>query len=101
MSSTASRCPSSASRASSRSNSTPPALPNPLPPSGNVPPVAVRLLGSRVDRLTLDDIHATIDSAVQTKKPAHLVTSNTLMLLEADQDAALRALLERAALSIP
>lgn len=59
------------------------------------------LLGSRVDRLTLGETLLRIRAAVSTGRPHHVVTTNTLMLLAAETDDALRAILENVFLSVP
>ncbi len=54
-----------------------------------------------MDGLTWAEVRATAERALQNRACAHLITTNTLMLLEAEHDPSLRQIIEEAALSIP
>ena len=61
----------------------------------------LRILGSRIDHLTVEDAVTQIRLFLASSEPHHVITGNTLMLLEAERDHELRAILESAALVIP
>jgi len=61
----------------------------------------MRILGSRIDAVTLSDALQKIDDFLAGSSPHHIITGNTLMLLDAERDSDLRAILERAALVLP
>jgi N-acetylglucosaminyldiphosphoundecaprenol N-acetyl-beta-D-mannosaminyltransferase len=61
----------------------------------------LRILGSRIDAVSFQDALDHIRPFLRSTHPHHIVTGNTLMLLEAGKDAALREILENAALVTP
>src|SRR4051794_16148782 len=73
-------------------------LSNPIPAA---PPRVIRVLGNRVDALSSFEAIARIGELAEERKPSHVITGNTLMLLAAQTDAALAAILENAALVVP
>jgi N-acetylglucosaminyldiphosphoundecaprenol N-acetyl-beta-D-mannosaminyltransferase len=60
-----------------------------------------RLLGSRIDRLTSDEAREIVRGLAVSDQPHHIVTANTLMILEAEKDTELRRILETAAVVVP
>jgi N-acetylglucosaminyldiphosphoundecaprenol N-acetyl-beta-D-mannosaminyltransferase len=78
----------------------------PNPSASRVPPPAdddgsLRILGSRVDRLTFAEVLQRISTLVRKFEPNQIVTANTLMLLAAESDEELRTIIENAALVVP
>ncbi len=57
-----------------------------------------RVLGIRIDDLTLTDAMERITDAVQTDRPCHVITLNPEYVMRARQDAVLRAIIEAAAI---
>ncbi len=68
---------------------------------GPGPSSRLQILGSRVDFITLDQALEAIDRYVQSGRPHHIITGNTLMMLEAQKDPELRRILEKASLVVP
>jgi len=64
-------------------------------------PTSFRILRSRVDRLTFSQTLQRIRDFIVSGTPHHVVTANTLMLLEAERDSELKELLENASLVVP
>jgi len=64
-------------------------------------PPSFRILGSRVDRLALPDILKSIREFTAETSPHQVITANTLMLLAAEKDPELRAVIENASLVVP
>ena len=62
---------------------------------------SLRILGSRIDRLTFAQAREIIRGLVVSDQPHHVVTANTLMIVEAQHDAELRTILETASVVIP
>lgn len=62
---------------------------------------SLRILGSRVDRLEVQDIPAVVSRLLESGKSHQIVTANALMLLAAESDLGLRHLIERATLVVP
>lgn len=61
----------------------------------------LRILGTRVDPVTLAEAMHRVDGFLADPGPHHIVTGNSLMLLEAEQDRELRKAIEQAALVLP
>jgi N-acetylglucosaminyldiphosphoundecaprenol N-acetyl-beta-D-mannosaminyltransferase len=68
-----------------------------LPPESG----SLRILGSRVDFVTTQNTLELVERFIASGQPHHLITGNTLMLLEAERDAELRRILDQAALVVP
>jgi N-acetylglucosaminyldiphosphoundecaprenol N-acetyl-beta-D-mannosaminyltransferase len=61
----------------------------------------LRILGTRLDSLTRSETLQRIRQLLDKPGSHHVVTGNTLMLLDAEKDADLRDVLEKAALVVP
>jgi N-acetylglucosaminyldiphosphoundecaprenol N-acetyl-beta-D-mannosaminyltransferase len=61
----------------------------------------LKILGSRIDYLTCDEALKQIEVFLRSAVPHHVITGNTLMLLAAQEDPALRRILDEAALVVP
>jgi N-acetylglucosaminyldiphosphoundecaprenol N-acetyl-beta-D-mannosaminyltransferase len=61
----------------------------------------LKILGSRVDAVSLQDALDHIQQFLDTRIAHHVITGNTLMCLEAEHDADLRRILEEASLVVP
>ncbi len=61
----------------------------------------LKILGSRVDPVTSQNALKQIQSFLHSDQPHHVITGNTLMLLEAEEDTELRRILDSAALVVP
>jgi N-acetylglucosaminyldiphosphoundecaprenol N-acetyl-beta-D-mannosaminyltransferase len=61
----------------------------------------LKILGSRIDPLTSEEALAQIEDFLRLPVPHHVITGNTLMLLAAQEDPALRRILDEAALVVP
>jgi len=61
----------------------------------------LNILGARVDAVSFADAVARVDQYLSEAQPHHIITGNTLMLLDAQHDRALRAVLEHSALVVP
>jgi N-acetylglucosaminyldiphosphoundecaprenol N-acetyl-beta-D-mannosaminyltransferase len=64
-------------------------------------PPSLRILGSRVDRLSLSDVLEAVRRFLTTSNIHQIVTANTLMLLAAEHDSELARIIDRAALVVP
>lgn len=62
---------------------------------------SLRILGSRIDQLSFAEALARIAGFTAEPGAHHVITGNTLMLLDAERDCELQAVLENAALVIP
>ncbi|HVO33784.1 MAG TPA: WecB/TagA/CpsF family glycosyltransferase [Elusimicrobiota bacterium] len=62
---------------------------------------SLRILGSRVDIVDKNDALRRIHDFAETRFAHHVITANTLMCLEAQDDAELRQIIEQAALVVP
>lgn len=71
-----------------------------MPPVDSKPP-SLRLLGSRIDRVSFREALDRIDTLSVIPGAHQIITGNTLMLLAAEKDAELRAALDAAALVVP
>jgi len=61
----------------------------------------LKILGSRVDPLTSQEALQKIETFFTSDRPHHVITGNTLMLLQAQEDIGLRRILDEAALVVP
>ncbi len=61
----------------------------------------MHILGTRIDTVTHNQVLESIERYIQSGTPHHVVTGNTLMLLEAEKDPTLRQILESAAIVVP
>jgi N-acetylglucosaminyldiphosphoundecaprenol N-acetyl-beta-D-mannosaminyltransferase len=61
---------------------------------------SVRILGGRVDRITLAGILSLVQNAVLDRSFLHILTVNALMLLESEKDMELRTVFDRAELAV-
>ena len=61
----------------------------------------LKILGSRIDAVSFQDALDRIRALLPLNSPHHIITGNTLMLLEAEKDPALREVLENAELVTP
>jgi len=73
--------------------------PHPAAEAATVP--SLRILGSRIDRLTAEGALQRIRAMASSGRPHHVITGNTLMVLAAQTDTALRQIIENAALVVP
>lgn len=64
-------------------------------------PPSLRILGSRIDPVSFKSALDQIQSFLDAPGVHHVITGNTLMVLAAEKDRALRDILERAALVLP
>jgi N-acetylglucosaminyldiphosphoundecaprenol N-acetyl-beta-D-mannosaminyltransferase len=61
----------------------------------------LKILGSRIDPLTSEEALKQIDIFLRSSVPHHVITGNTLMLLAAQEDPALKRIMDEAALVVP
>jgi N-acetylglucosaminyldiphosphoundecaprenol N-acetyl-beta-D-mannosaminyltransferase len=62
---------------------------------------SLRILGSRIDAISFSDALLRIRDFLSDGTPRHIITANTLMLMDAEHDPELHAILESAALVVP
>lgn len=61
----------------------------------------LKILGSRIDAVSFKDAVSAVRRFLNEPGPHHVITGNTLMLLDAEKDADLRTILDSAALVVP